>query len=90
MHTAWLSGVYSTFILKSLAEWYGNLKGFLDRRPVVRLETFRQSNSLSNMSTNSMVLSSSGLFIIPNAVPTELLKTYANYEYSNITEYAVS
>ena len=64
-----------TFNRKSLADLYGCLNAFLCLFPALKLLTFRQSNSLSNISTKRAVSAILSPPVSLSALLTESLKT---------------
>ena len=69
-----------TFRPMSLLDRYGDLKGFRLSFPCDMLLTFRQSNHLSNFSTNQAVSSGALPPLSCSALATELLSTYRGTE----------
>ena len=58
-----------------MADLYGDLKGFRDRFPADKLEQFRQSKNLSNISAKRAVSCALGPTEITRPLATELLRT---------------
>ena len=65
-----------TFSFQSFPDLYGDLKGFLDRLPADRLELFRQSKNLSNISAKYAVCVALAPTNSVRPFATELLRTW--------------
>ena len=65
-----------TFSFQSVPDLYGDLNGFLDRFPADKLELFRQSKNLSNISAKRAVCDALSPTNKSSPLATELLRTY--------------